>query len=63
MNSFVCSFSVNHLKRSGSSSYGNIIKSKNPDLDLIKNKSFPEFLFDKFVKFGNKTALVSIDEA
>ena len=62
MNSFLFSFSVNQLKRSGSSSHGNIIKSKSPDLDLIEDKSFPEFLFDNFATFGNKTALVGIDD-
>ena len=54
------SFSVGLQAHYGdkSSNHTNIIQSDTPDLHLVEDKSYTEFLFNKFDTFGNKPAIV-----
>ncbi|XP_028399981.1 4-coumarate--CoA ligase-like [Dendronephthya gigantea] len=49
----------NQTIRCASSIHSNIVRSKSPDLqNIVEDKSFPAFLFDKFDSFGSKPAMI-----
>ena len=38
------------------------LKSKIADVDIPENLSWPQFVFENFEQYGDKTAIVSTDE-